>query len=88
MGEQEPKNRPLYTLVGIVFLAIGYGIAYPFGVIGVVLFVQLVPKLLKMDIVKEKERGVVPIADQLEQLGFTLNTTMKNSLVNNGIKYY
>jgi hypothetical protein len=39
-------------------------------------------------IVKEKERGVVPIADQLEQLGFTLNTTMKNSLVNNGIKYY
>ena len=27
MGEQEPKNRPLYTLVGVVFLAIGYGIA-------------------------------------------------------------
>lgn len=28
-------------------VAIGYGIAYPFGVIGVVLFVQLVPRLLK-----------------------------------------
>ncbi|MDQ8202771.1 TrkA C-terminal domain-containing protein [Pelagicoccus sp. SDUM812003] len=28
-------------------VAIGYGIAYPFGVIGVVLFVQLLPKLLK-----------------------------------------
>lgn len=27
-------------------VAIGYGIAYPFGVIGVVLFVQLLPKLL------------------------------------------
>ncbi len=27
--------------------AVGYGIAYPFGVIGVVLFVQLIPKLLK-----------------------------------------
>lgn len=26
---------------------IGYGIAYPFGVVGVVLFVQLLPKLLK-----------------------------------------
>lgn len=28
-------------------VAIGYGIAYPFGVIGVVLFVQLLPKFLK-----------------------------------------
>ncbi len=28
-------------------VAIGYGIAYPLGVIGVVLFVQLVPRLLK-----------------------------------------
>lgn len=28
-------------------VAIGYGIAYPFGVIGVVLFVQLLPKLLR-----------------------------------------
>lgn len=36
--------------------AIGYGIAYPFGVVGVVLFVQLVPKLLKIDIEKERER--------------------------------
>lgn len=29
---------------------VGYGIAYPFGVIGVVLFVQLIPKLTKCDI--------------------------------------
>lgn len=36
--------------------AIGYGIAYPFGVVGVVLFVQLIPKLLKIDIEKERER--------------------------------
>src|SRR5690606_9575863 len=28
-------------------VAIGYGIAYPFGVIGVVLFVQLLPRFLK-----------------------------------------
>ena len=27
VGEKEPKGRPIYTLVGIVFLAIGYGIA-------------------------------------------------------------
>ncbi len=36
--------------------AIGYGIAYPFGVVGVVLFVQLIPKLLKIDIPAERER--------------------------------
>ena len=32
----------------------GYAIAYPFGVVGVVLFVQLVPKLLRVDIEKER----------------------------------
>jgi len=31
-------------------VVIGYGIAYPFGVIGVVLFIQLLPKLLKKDL--------------------------------------
>ena len=36
--------------------AIGYGIAYPFGVVGVVLFVQLIPKFLKIDLEKERER--------------------------------
>lgn len=29
---------------------IGYGIAYPFGVIGVVLFVQVLPRLLRIDV--------------------------------------
>lgn len=29
---------------------IGYGVAYPFGVVGVVLFVQLVPRLLKQNL--------------------------------------
>ncbi|MGI5971355.1 MAG: permease [Oscillospiraceae bacterium] len=33
--------------------ATGYAIGYPFGVVGVVLFVQLMPKLLKADIDKE-----------------------------------
>lgn len=32
----------------------GYAIAYPFGVVGVVLFVQLVPRLLKIDMDKER----------------------------------
>lgn len=36
--------------------SVGYGIAYPFGVLGVVLFVQLVPKLLKIDVEAEREK--------------------------------
>ena len=34
--------------------SIGYGIAYPFGVISVVLFVQLMPKILKVDMGAER----------------------------------
>lgn len=37
-------------------ISVGYAIAYPFGVIGKVLFIQLVPKLLKADMVKEREK--------------------------------
>jgi putative transport protein len=33
--------------------SIGYGIGYPFGVLGVVLFVQIMPKLVKCDFAQE-----------------------------------
>ena len=36
-------------------VSVGHGIAYLFGVVGVVLFVQLVPKLMKADMAKERE---------------------------------
>ncbi len=36
-------------------ISLGHAIAYPFGVVGVVLFVQLLPKLLKVDMDKERE---------------------------------
>lgn len=36
-------------------VTLGHAIAYPFGVIGVVLFVQLLPKFLKADMAKERE---------------------------------
>lgn len=39
-------------------VSVGYGIAYLFGVIGVVLFVQLMPKILKVDMEKERENLV------------------------------
>ncbi len=35
--------------------AAGYGISYIYGVLGVVLFVQLIPRILKVDIAKERE---------------------------------
>ena len=36
-------------------VSVGYAIAYIFGVIGVVLFVQIIPKLTKADMEKERE---------------------------------
>lgn len=35
-------------------VAVGHGVAYPFGVIGVVLFVQIIPKLTHADMDKER----------------------------------
>lgn len=35
-------------------VTVGYGIAYLFGVIGVVLFVQIIPKITKADMAKER----------------------------------
>jgi len=34
-------------------VTVGYGIAYLFGVIGVVLFVQIIPRILKVDVTKK-----------------------------------
>lgn len=42
-------------------VAVGQAVAYPFGVIGVVLFVQLIPKILHADM--EKERQLIKIGD-------------------------
>ena len=39
-------------------VSVGYGIAYIFGVIGVVLFVQLLPKLLKVNMDEERAKLV------------------------------
>lgn len=46
---------PEYT--GLV--SVGYGIAYIFGVVGVVLFVQIIPKLTKADMDAERAKLVV-----------------------------
>ena len=45
-------------------ITIGHAIAYIFGVIGVVLFVQLIPRMLNADM--EKERELIKISDEGE----------------------
>lgn len=47
---------------GEAMVSVGYGIAYPFGVIGVVLFVQLMPRLLRADM--DKERALISIKEE------------------------
>lgn len=37
-------------------VTVGYGIAYLFGVVGVVLFVQIIPRLLKADMEEERKK--------------------------------
>lgn len=48
--ESRPNGAELESLV-----TVGHGIAYLFGVIGVVLFVQLVPKFMKADMAEERK---------------------------------
>ena len=43
-------------------VSLGQAISYPFGVVGVVLFVQILPKLLKADMAKE--RALIAISDK------------------------
>lgn len=43
-------------------IAVGHAVAYPFGVIGVVLFVQIIPRLLKADMEHEKSL-LAPVGD-------------------------
>ena len=40
----------------VSLVAVGQGIAYIFGVLGVVLFVQIVPKMMKADMEKERQK--------------------------------
>ena len=46
------------------FVSVGYGIAYLFGVIGIVLFVQVIPKLVRADMAVERQKLAVPVKDE------------------------
>ena len=51
-------------------VSVGHGIAYIFGVIGVVLFVQLIPKITKANM--EEERAKLIIKEEGEKKSFTV----------------
>ena len=53
------------SLQGLV--SVGHGIAYIFGVIGVVLFVQLIPKLTKANMDEERAKLVVAAEEKKEE---------------------
>ncbi|RSK29365.1 YidE/YbjL duplication [Bacillus sp. HMF5848] len=44
--------------------SVGYGIAYPFGVVAVVLFVQLLPKLLKVNLKEDLTKAADPVRNE------------------------
>ena len=43
-------------------IAVGHAVAYPFGVIGVVLFVQIIPRLLKVNMDEERSK-LAPVGE-------------------------
>ncbi len=45
-------------------VSVGHGIAYIFGVVGVVLFVQLIPKLTKADMDEERAKIAIPAKEE------------------------
>lgn len=59
--------------------SIAYGIAYPFGVIGVILFIKLLPNILRINIEKETERLEAQATDKYPILETgTFRITNKN----------
>lgn len=50
-----PGLAAAFDATGSALTAVGYGIAYPVGVIGVILFVQLFPRLMKVNLQQEEK---------------------------------
>ncbi len=57
--------------------SIGYGLAYPFGVIGVILFVRLTPKLFRLNIKKAEEDYMKEISSDFPEI-INRNFIVKN----------
>lgn len=74
-----PGLAAAFDATGSAVTAVGYGIAYPLGVIGVILFVQLFPGLLR---VKLKNEEALYRSQLLEDHPDIINRTLKISNAN------
>ncbi len=66
---------------GSPLASIGYGIAYPFGIILVVVFVRLAPRLLKTDWKREEEAYLRQISTQYPEI-VNMNFVVENANIN------
>ena len=62
---------------GSSLASIGYGIAYPFGVVGVILFVRLVPKIFATNMAAEEQKYIEQTQIQIPEV------THRNFIVTN-----
>lgn len=53
---------------GSPLASIGYGVGYPFGVIGVILFIRFLPKLLRISLAKSEEEYNSKINDEFPEV--------------------
>ncbi|KAA0543168.1 YidE/YbjL duplication [Bacillus sp. BGMRC 2118] len=60
--------------------SVGYGIAYPFGVIAVVLFVQLLPRVLRVDVYQDLQQKTNPVKNEESPDMITIEVT--NTAIN------
>ena len=53
---------------GSPFASIGYGVGYPFGVIGVILFISFLPKLLRRSVKKSEEEYMANLQQEYPEI--------------------
>lgn len=53
---------------GSPLASIGYGVGYPFGVIGVILFIRFLPKILRVSLTKSEEEYNSKISDEFPEV--------------------
>ncbi len=71
---------------GSSLTSIGYGIAYPFGVIGVILFVKLLPKMMRANISKIEKEVEAESTEQFPSLETRVLKAENSSIFNKTIK--
>ncbi|MDD2386847.1 MAG: TrkA C-terminal domain-containing protein [Bacteroidales bacterium] len=75
-----PGLAALSELSDVEDATIGYGITYPFGVIGVVLFIKLFPRLFRFNIKKAEKQYDIELEDKFPKI-LNRNYIVENPLI-------